>query len=115
MNATRLSHESKSIIITKAFSQKANDPNQKEYRELMELKRVYRDYSIIVRSVPKRRVGMQKITLEKMRAYISKHDTDGSIMTAFEGVVKESKQSLEYSGFFGVKKWFFEQYPDLVA
>ena len=48
-----------------------------------------------------------------MRAYIKNHDTDGRIMSEFEKVVRESKNSIQYSGFFGVKKWFFEQYSEL--
>lgn len=113
MNAITVKHENRTIVITKDYAKKSSNPNNKEFKELMELKKAYRDYTVVVRASIKRNSKTSRITLSNMKAYISKHDSDGSIMLEFENIVKESDNSIEYSGFFGVKKWFFEQYPDL--
>lgn len=113
MNAVAIHHENRTIVITKDYSKKSSNSNNKEFKELMELKKAYRDYTIVVRTSTKKNSKTSKITLSNMKAYISKHDADGSVMTEFERIVKESGNSIEYSGFFGVKKWFFEHYSDL--
>ena len=113
MNAFTIKHENRTIVITKDYAKKSSNPNTDEFKNLMELKKAYRDYRVVVRETAKRKSKTSKITLSNMKAYISKHDSDGRIMVAFENVVKESTNSIEYSGFFGVKKWFFEQYPEL--
>jgi DNA-binding NarL/FixJ family response regulator len=115
MNAFTLNHNSKTIIITKKYAHQSSVPNSSEFAELKELKSVYRDYSVIVRTTSRKKSKTSKITLANMRAYISKHDASGTIMTEFETVVKESDESIEYNGFFGIKKWFLEQYPELNA
>jgi hypothetical protein len=113
MNAIIVKHENRTIAITKEYAKKSSNPNNKEFKDFMEVKKAYRDYTVVVRTNTKRNSKTSRITLANMKAYISKHDSDGSIMVAFENIVKESVDSIEYSGFFGVKKWFFEQYPDL--
>ncbi|MBQ8003672.1 MAG: hypothetical protein IJ299_01060 [Oscillospiraceae bacterium] len=113
MNAITVKHENRTILITKDYAKKSSNPKSKEGMELMDFKKAYQDYSVVVRASRKRKSKISKITLANMEAYISKHDPTGSIMEAFENIVKESDNSIEYSGFFGVKKWFFEHYPDL--
>lgn len=113
MKAVTINHQNKTITLTKEFAKKASEFGTQEYKELMEIKAGNREYSVEVRTAPKRKSKTSKITLANMRAYISKHDADGTTITKFETVVKESDVSIEYNGFFGIKKWFFEQYPEL--
>ena len=113
MNAITVKHENRTIVITKDYAKKSSNPNNKEFKELMELKKAYRDYTVVVRASIKRNSKTSRITLSNMKAYIKNHDSDGKIMSEFERIVKESNNSIEYSGFFGVKKWFLEQYSEL--
>lgn len=116
MNALTLRHENKSIVITKDFAKKSSNPNNAEYQKLADVKRVYADYTVIVRAVSKKNSKTNKITRANMKAYISKHDDDGSIMAKFEAMVNEKAgENLQRTSFFAIKKWFFEQYPDLNA
>ena len=110
-----LNHDGKTIIVTKNYARQSSVPGSKAYTELMKLKNAYRDYSVVVRTTSKRKSKTSKITLANMKAYISKHDADGKIMMEFETIVKESDVSIEYRGFFGIKKWFLAQYPELNA
>jgi HD superfamily phosphohydrolase len=113
MNAFTIKHENRTIVITKDYAKKSSNPNNKEFKELVNLKKAYREYDVVIRESRQRNSKTSKINLANMRAYIKNHDTDGTIMSEFEKVVRESKNSIQYSGFFGVKKWFFEQYSEL--
>lgn len=114
-NAVQLNHENKTIVITKEFSKSASTYNTPEYNELIEIKKNFNNYQIVVRSAPKRKRGINDITLANMRAYISKHDDENkTIMAEFDSMVNEkSGENLKRTSFFAIKKWFFEQYPDL--
>ena len=113
MNAVTIKHENRTIVITKDYAKKSSNPNNKEFKDLANLKKAYREYDVVVRESAKRKSKMSRITLSNMKAYIESHDADGKIMSEFERIVKESNNSIEYSGFFGVKKWFLEQYSEL--
>lgn len=113
--AVQLNHENKTIVITKEFSKSASTYGTTEYKELLEIKKDFGDYQIVVRSTPRRKRGINDITLTDMKAYIKKHDKeDNSIMAVFESMVNEKTgENLKRTSFFTIKKWFFEQYPDL--
>ena len=114
-NTTRIDHNEGTIVITKDFAKKASVPGSDEYKYLISLKRDNRDYSVVVKPSSKRSDGLSKIKLTNMRAYISKHDDEkGTIMKTFEAMVnEEAGENLNRTNFFAIKKWFFEQYPDL--
>jgi hypothetical protein len=110
-----LNHETKSIVITKAFSKNASTYGTTEYKDLIKIKNDFRDYQIVVRSVPKRKRGINDISLTDMETYIQKHDDEEkSIMSTFKSMVNEKAgENLKRTSFFTIKKWFFEQYPEL--
>lgn len=114
-NSIMLNHETKSIVITKAFSKNASTYGTTEYKELIKIKNDFRDYQIVVRSVPKRKRGINDISLTDMETYIQKHDDEEkSIMSSFKSMVNEKAgENLKRTSFFTIKKWFFEQYPEL--
>ena len=114
-NSIMLNHETKSIVITKAFSKNASTYGTTEYKELIKIKNDFRDYQIVVRSVPKRKRGINDISLTDMETYIQKHDDEEkSIMSTFKSMVNEKAgENLKRTSFFTIKKWFFEQYPEL--
>ena len=45
-----VSHNNKTIILTKAYAKKANTPGTKEFRELANFHRNYPDYDIVMRT-----------------------------------------------------------------
>ena len=114
-NSIMLNHETKSIVITKEFAKHASIYNSPEYKELLDIKNDFNDYQIVVRSAPKRKRGINDISLADMEAYIKKHDDEKeSIMTAFKSMVNEKAgENLKRTSFFAIKKWFFDQYPKL--
>lgn len=114
-NSIMLNHETKSIVITKAFSKNASTYGTIEYKELIKIKNDFRDYQIVVRSTPKRKRGINDISLTDMETYIQKHDDEEkSIMSTFKSMVNEKAgENLKRTSFFTIKKWFFEQYPEL--
>lgn len=114
-NSIMLNHETKSIVITKAFSKNASTYGTTEYKDLIKIKNDFRDYQIVVRSVPKRKRGINDISLTDMETYIQKHDDEEkSIMSTFKSMVNEKAgENLKRTSFFTIKKWFFEQYPEL--
>ena len=114
-NSIMLNHETKSIVITKAFSKNASTYGTTEYKALIKIKNDFRDYQIVVKSAPKRKRGINDISLADMEAYIKKHDDEReSIMTTFNSMVNEKVgENLKRTSFFTIKKWFFDQYPEL--
>ena len=114
-NSIMLNHETKSIVITKAFSKNASTYGTTEYKDLIKIKNDFRDYQIVVKSAPKRKRGINDISLADMEAYIKKHDDEReSIMTTFNSMVNEKVgENLKRTSFFTIKKWFFDQYPEL--
>jgi hypothetical protein len=110
----KINHEDRTIIITKAFAKEASTYGTPKYKQLMEIKNDNKDYKVVVKNTVKRKSENDHITLTDMRAYIEKHDSDKSIIEEFERMVNEKKgDNLKRTSFFAIKKWFFEQYPDL--
>ena len=49
-NGCTISHNDKTITLTKAYAKKANTPGTKEFRELAQLHKNYPDYDIVMRT-----------------------------------------------------------------
>ena len=111
----KINHENREIVISKELARKASVYKSEEYQYILDLKKENSGYSVSTRPTPnKRSTGTSKLTLNKMKAYISKHDADGSIMVMFEAMTnEEAGDKLYRTSFFAIKKWFFEQYPEL--
>ena len=113
-NNVRINHADNSIVITKAFSQKASKYGSEEYKLLKTIREDYVGYTIVVNHSTKRSSGINNIKLADMEAYIKKHDKDGNLLATFNGMVNEERgENLKRTNFFKIKKWFFETYPDL--
>ena len=114
MNAVRISHEERTIVITKKYAKLASAYDSNAYRELKEIKKVYPNYQVIVREVAKKSTVSSRLTLRTIENYIKMHDADGKIMEEFKSKRDEKTgENLEKTTFFEIKKWFFATYPEL--
>lgn len=114
MNAVRINHNERTIVITKKYAKLASVYDSTEYRQLEEIKKVYPNYQVIVREVSKKSSVSSRLTLRTMENYIKMHDDDGKIMEEFKKMRDEkSGENLEKTSFFKIKKWFFAKYSDL--
>lgn len=114
-NTVKIENGTKTIVITKAFEKKARIYGTSEYKMLVDIKKENPGYEVVVRATSDRKTGMNKITLDDMRAYIQKHEDQGcERMKQFDAMVNEEKgENLKRTSFFAIKNWFFEQYPNL--
>lgn len=114
MNAVRINHDERTIVITKKYAKAASVYNTNAYNELTTIKRENPNYQIIVREVSKKTSVNNRITLSTMENYIKMHDPDDKIMEEFKKMRDEKVgENLEKTNFFKIKKWFLEKYPHL--
>lgn len=114
MNAVRIDHEERTIVITKKYAKAASVYNSTAYKELKKIKSDNSNYQVIVREVSKKTSVSSRLTLRTMENYIKMHDDDGKIMEEFKSKRDEKAgENLEKTTFFEIKKWFFATYPEL--
>jgi hypothetical protein len=112
----KIDHARKEIVVSKELAKKASVYGSEEYNFILALKRDNAGYDVVTRNTTSKKSAFDKITINDMRAYIKKHDPDGVLISKFEAMVNEEKgDNLMRTSFFAIKKWFFEQYPDLKA
>lgn len=111
----KIDHVRKEIVVSKELAKKASVYGKEEYKYVMKLMNEHAGYSIATRDSAPRKTGADKTTLKDMRAYIQKHDdAEGTLIAEFDAMVNEEKgDNFKRTHFFAIKKWFFEQYPDL--
>lgn len=115
-NQVIINHSTHTISISKTFEKKASVYKSDEYNKLVAIKNDFPTFKIEVVAPAKRNSRMSKITLDDMRRYISSHDNKKkSLMAEFDKMCEKKKDSSELvtKTFFEIKKWFFEQFPDL--
>ena len=114
MNAVRINHDERTIVITKKYAKAASAYNSNAYRELRKIKSENPNYQVIVREVSKKSTVSSRLTLRTIENYIKMHDADGKIMEEFKNKRDEKTgENLEKTSFFEIKKWFFATYPEL--
>ncbi len=110
----RINYEANTIEITKDFAKRASIRGTDEYKELLKWKNDYRDYKVVVRTASRRTSSESKLTFDKIEAYVKMHDADGEKLKALNALKNEVKgEKLHRTTFFEIKKWFYEQYPEL--
>ena len=104
----------RAIELTKAEATKAKVYGTVEYNALQNARKDYKGYSVIV-AVRKNNAKNSRVTLEDMRRYITFHDDESkSKMNEFVAMCNaKAKGELKNNSFFKIKKWFFEQYPEV--
>ena len=104
MKNIRLDYAKETIEITKAFEKKASIYGSPEYRELIDAKKEFPNFRIVVKTT-KSNNSFKGMDYDFMREYISKHE-DAEKLT--EELNKLIDMKLSYGE---IKQWFIEIYP----
>ncbi len=119
-----LNHEDKEIVLTKAFMKQASIPGTKEFRTLADLRKVYSDYTITMRTaiVSDKKEKHNGLTRERMEKYMATLDNAEEALAeyqrflAYYGVQVESKKEpgkMIWKVSYGkLKGWFLKKYPN---
>lgn len=104
------------IVLTKAEAKAAAIYNSKMYNELLNYKKDYPDYSVVVREIKRtsKRKGANKgFTYDKMEAYINRHGSDLQKQQFAE--MREAAKDLAGGSCVAyrfVKDWFDINFPE---
>ena len=111
----RVNYNNKTIVITKKFSKKIENPISKEFEEFMNLRERLADFEVIVKASSKRtkKDSLKGLNYDFMKQYIARHDEDGENMRSFTKMPVKSADNLCTKKYGEVKAWFLEQYPEI--
>ena len=112
----KLNYSEKKIEITTAEAKKASRFGTDEYKALVEARKDYNDFEVIViKSSAKRTEGMKGLTLAYMKDYIERN---GSAEQAeqFNMLCNPSHDGLteKRQPYAKIKKWFLESFPEIL-
>lgn len=102
-----------SIEMTKTEATAASKYNSEEYKALMDARKSFPDYRIVIKASKRKSDPFKGLTFEYMETYIQSHDEDGHIMAAFQKLRGHCEDSLlmEARSYGEIKMWFLDQYP----
>lgn len=106
MSPISVNYEAETIELTRDFTKKASDVDSAEYKKLIETRKAYPAYKVIVRQVTKTHPKTVKgITREFMYEYAKNHEKEDS-------AEKFAKLQKDGAGFAAVKSTFYKYYPE---
>lgn len=114
----RVNYNNKTIVITKKFSKKIENPISKEFEEFMNLRERLADFEVIVKTSSKRtkKDSLKGLNYEFMKQYIARHDDENeTVMKEFKKRAVKDEDNIATLSYGEVKKWFLEQYPEICA
>lgn len=105
----------KTIVLSKSEAKKAGNPNSELYAQLTKLRADFPNFTITIKSAPKRKDTFKGLTYEYMEQYIKSHDNAEENMKDYEFLRgANSDDELQLSARYGeIKKWFFNTYPEV--
>lgn len=113
----RIDYANNTIVLYKWFSEKAQNPANKEFHVLSKYMKNLPGFTVTVRPDIKKNEGQEHyngLTYDYMRFYINKfepEETRAKILDKLESKIIISKcHSIRYPA---IKNWFLEQYPDV--
>jgi hypothetical protein len=109
----RLDHLNKNILITASFARASMNPDNCEYKKLVEIRMLHPDYSVVKRSIKRNpeKESYRGLTYAYMEHYILTHDKSGEVMKIYEEMrLRALCHSIRYAH---IKKWFLEIYPEI--
>ena len=119
-NGCTISHNNKTITLTKAYAKKASTPGTKEFRELAQLHKNYPDYDIVMRTatVSDSKEVHDGLTIELMEKIIARQPElkkEYDAFVAFWGrEVKDRKtgKTVKRASYGKTKSWFLKKVPN---
>jgi hypothetical protein len=109
----RLDHLNKNILITASFARASMNPDNCEYKKLVEIRMLHPDYSVVKRTIKRNpeKESYRGLTYAYMEHYILTHDKSGEVMKIYEEMrLRALCHSIRYAH---IKKWFLEIYPEI--
>ncbi len=107
----KLSYEKKTITITKAEAKKASIYGTDEYNNLVNIRKDFPNFKIVIKEAPKRTKPIKRLTFEAMRHYIESKNDSEALAEFIEMTGNIDKVFNKSYG--AVKKRFLEHYPEL--
>lgn len=104
-----LNHDSKTIILSKSFAKKANNPMNPEFDELVAVINKLPNYKVTQNTTKSK--GGRKLTFIVMREYIQKTYGNDSIMEKKLDKALELGETHGSGKYLFVRKWFLETFP----
>ena len=117
MTTMKINEKKFAIEITKTYAQKANRVGSPEYYELLEVRRNFPNFKVVVKQA-KSKDSFKGLTYDYMKKYILAHDDkEGSNMAVFNelrGNGEEAEEAKADSLSYGeIKMWFLDTYPEV--
>lgn len=115
----KLNHADETIELTKQFAKASGKYNSEEYKLLMEVKKDFPNYKIVVKDTPKRKQSKDSfkgLTYDYMERYIQKQGNDEEILKAFNELRKKENTNdklTERATYGEIKKWFLNTFPEV--
>ena len=109
----RLDHLNKNILISTPFARASMNPENCEYKKLVEIRMLHPDYSVIQRTIKKNpaKESYRGLTYEYMERYIMTHDNNGDMMKLYQELrLRALCHSIRFAH---IKKWFLETFPEI--
>ena len=122
-NGCAVSHNDKTITLTKSYAKKANTPGTKEFRELSKLHKAYPDYDIVMRTAT---ITADKdthggLTIERIEKIISVQPDAEVLMNEYRSFVafwgkevedKKTGKKVMRAPYGKVKSWYLKKVKD---
>lgn len=109
----RLDHLNKNILITAPFARASMNPENCEYKTLVEIRMLHPDYSVVKRNIKRNpeKESYRGLTYAYMEHYIMMHDKSGEVMKIYQELrLRALCHTIRYAH---IKKWFLEFYPEI--
>ena len=118
-----ISHDNKTITLTKAYAKKANTPGTKEFKELAQLHKNYPDYDIVMRTatVSDTKEVHGGLTIEVMEKIIDRQPNAEELKKEYKEFVsfwgkevldKKTGKKVMRAPYGKTKSWFLKKLPN---
>ena len=118
-----ISHNDKTITLTKAYAKKANTPGTKEFRELANLHKNFPDYDIVMRTanITAEKNTHDGLTIERIEKIISAQTNAEELMKEYKVFVsfwgkevedKKTGKKVMRAPYGKVKSWYLKKVKD---
>ncbi len=112
-NVLRINHETREIIMDRAFEKASSIVGSEEYLKLQMAMKDFSTYSVTRRHIKKcaTKESYKGLTYEYMENYILTHDNAAAIMEEYKELrVRAKCHSIRYAN---IKQWFLQTYPQI--
>ena len=115
-----INYAKKVIEMTKAESKEAGRPGSEKYNEIINLRSIFPEFTIIVKAHSTKRETYKGLDYDYMKKYIETHDNKDENMQMFynlRGLNRNGTRdvSIEERTYGEIKMWFLETYPEIEA